>query len=507
MNIITFRQRKLAVLLAAAALPATMMPAISANGESAVTNGQPAAARSFEFMPEIERVLPGTGALGERAYLDFAGGVVAVERTAEDPRRNRQLHRDLKADLTPGAEQWTGIGLQITPATDELWNAPADQVVAALAEHLADAPPALPVTQASWLFKTADGALGLMRVEGMVPTPGGGRGMKIVYKLARTARPGELHGLALDYKDRPVAGARVFLVTDQHLDLIDGQTERKTRGSMFNNSRPFNGSTASTDSEGRFSLRGVGASAPRVVVASPDGSQIGVASKPGPDGEWKIKLPEPALLSVRYDIPNDTPEAEVRLTFIPEDGREWTNITSAVTRKVRNRGQIFLTNLTPGKYDFDRGKELMVGGRGEGVCLDHTTMLLEAGRTKFIEAARPNGQIVRGEINGLANAEATGAFIFVLPVEEAGLPRYAWTLPTFDITTCGKDGQFQTAQLSPGTYEIVAQADNFTTAEDMARGGRHSLISDGAAKVTVTAGVAPQPVKIELYPRADAGGR
>jgi hypothetical protein len=215
LNLLIFWQRKRAALLAAAAATMALLQVASAGTLPVVTNNPPIAAKPLEFMPELERVLPATSALGERCYLDFEGGTVATERRAENPQLNRQLHRDLKADLTPAAEQWAGIGLLLTPATDELWDAPADQVIAALADHLADAPPTLPVTRALWLFKTADGNYGLMRVEGMVDTPGGGRGMKIVYKLAKAASPAKVVASVTKSWGEVTNGLRSRIVLDK----------------------------------------------------------------------------------------------------------------------------------------------------------------------------------------------------------------------------------------------------------------------------------------------------
>jgi hypothetical protein len=117
-------------------------------------------------------------------YLDFEKGLVTVERLAEDPERNRRLHRDLKLDLTPGSEEWTGIGLQVAPASEEFWSAPADKVIAALADNLAPPLATMQVTPGLWFFKTGEGRYGLMRVVELVETHPGDKAMKIVYKLA-----------------------------------------------------------------------------------------------------------------------------------------------------------------------------------------------------------------------------------------------------------------------------------------------------------------------------------
>jgi hypothetical protein len=138
---------------------------------------------ALSFQPEVERVLDGNGVLGARVYLDFESGQVTVERLPEDPGRDRHWQRDLKLDLTPGSEEWTGVDLQVAPASEELWNAPADKVIAALADNLAPPLPTMQVTPGVWFFKTDRGRYGLMRVVGFVEPHPGCKAMKIVYKL------------------------------------------------------------------------------------------------------------------------------------------------------------------------------------------------------------------------------------------------------------------------------------------------------------------------------------
>jgi hypothetical protein len=147
-------------------------------------------APSFLFQPEVARVLDGNGILGARVYLNFEKGLVTVERLAEDAERNRRLHRDLKLDLTPGSEEWTGINLQVAPANEDMWGAPADNVIAALEDNLAPPLATMQVTPGLWFFKTGEGRYGLMRVVGFVEPRSGDKAMKIVYKLAVAAHPG-----------------------------------------------------------------------------------------------------------------------------------------------------------------------------------------------------------------------------------------------------------------------------------------------------------------------------
>lgn len=169
----------------AALLPAVVLVAVGASGADAP---KPA---KFSFVPEVERVLDGKGILGARVYLEFETGSVTVERLAEDPERDRRLHRDLKLNLTPGPEEWTGVNLQVAPASEDDWSAPADKVIGMLADNLAPPLATMQVTPGVWFFKTGEGRYGLMRVVGLVEPHPGDKAMKIVYKLAAPGSAGD----------------------------------------------------------------------------------------------------------------------------------------------------------------------------------------------------------------------------------------------------------------------------------------------------------------------------
>ncbi len=156
----------------------------AAKPQAAATNNA-ASTNHLWFLPELERVLDTHGALGARAYLSFSNGTVAEETSAENPQRNRQLHRALKLQTIEGEQEWTGVDLQVAPATEDMWNTPADQLVAALADNLAPPLPTMQVTPGVWFFKTRDGTYGLLRIVGFVEPRPGYRAMKVVYKLAK----------------------------------------------------------------------------------------------------------------------------------------------------------------------------------------------------------------------------------------------------------------------------------------------------------------------------------
>ncbi len=307
--------------------------------------------------------------------------------------------------------------------------------------------------------------------------------------MVRLHRGNVIQGIVLDYVGRAVGGARVFLAGDQTLDLTDGQAER------------FKGNTATTDAAGRFSLNGAGSTRDRLVVVS-DVVHAWLAPKIELGQEAKIILPEPASLVVRYSIPGDATSAKLRLELKTWEMPEWKGITIVLGPFVTNGTEIAITNLAPGTYDFVRSKETLVGDMGRVAYCDRTTLALQSGKVQITSCVRDSGFPMSGEITGLKESGAAGAFIFVKPAGVSGDPRNSeeMKLPWYDATSCGPDGRFQTARLSPGDYTIVANVYRpFTEEQRMRTGGR---LPDfiGTAQITISADAPSAPVTIELRP-------
>jgi hypothetical protein len=304
--------------------------------------------------------------------------------------------------------------------------------------------------------------------------------------VVRLKRGGELRGIVRNHAGRAVAGARVFLATEQSLDLTDG-----------NPGQTFRGSTAITDAEGRFTLRGVGGTEQKVVVLSADGLQIWIAPKAETGQELKITLPEPATLIVRYDIPDDAPKTQLRLQLKTWELSSMKGVTFVQQPTVTNQGQVVLTDLAPGTYDLTRTKMLRVGTEAHGQFYGRSTVVLQAAQTQQVDFVRTTGFPVRGEVVGLTDANASGAFIYVRSAEATGDPRklQELMLPLFDVTMCDQAG------LEPGTYTIVVEAFIPEPPSHTIDTGIRLPDYIGTAKVTVSAVTPPEPVKIDLSPR------
>jgi hypothetical protein len=314
---------------------------------------------------------------------------------------------------------------------------------------------------------------------------------EITNLVVRLDRGGTLQGIVLDHAGQPVAGAHVFFAGNQLLQLTDGKAEG------------FSGSTATTDAEGRFSLGGVGGVEQKVVVVS-DVVQVWPVLITEPGQVVKIVLPEPATLVVRYDIPGDTEQAQLRLELKTWEMPGWAGNRSVIEPLVSNQRQIVLTNLAPGTYDFFRDKRLMAAGEFDSAGCERATLVLQSGQVQNVDWVRATGFPVAGEITGFQDAGFSAAFIKVRPAEPTGaVLDMARELPVYDAVACGQDGRFQTARLSPGNYTLVAEAYRPIPPEDIptADEGRERMpMTVGKAQVTVSADAAPAPVRIELRP-------
>jgi beta-lactamase regulating signal transducer with metallopeptidase domain/Leucine-rich repeat (LRR) protein len=310
--------------------------------------------------------------------------------------------------------------------------------------------------------------------------------------VVRLKRGGDFHGIVLDYKGNPVPGMRVYLADKPNFYLRDGVENWLNRTGY-----------SATDANGHFTLSGGNGTPQKLVVSSADGHMFHVLPDADSSRDLKVTLPQPATLVLHYDIPDDLPVAECILNFNSQklDPAMWKDTSFGFDPVVTNRSEIVLTNLTPGNYELLRRKILHVGTGSRFQFLDDTNLVLKGGETQRVDVVRPVGQTVRGQVTGIEEASALGAYIYACSGEITNSPIKSWNPgPLIDLGTCGKDGVFQMARFPPGTYSIVAMAYKEPDVYS------HSMDADfiGVAKVTVTADAPPQAVKIELHPRVDS---
>jgi hypothetical protein len=186
---------------------------------------------------------------------------------------------------------------------------------------------------------------------------------------------------------------------------------------------------------------------------------------------------------------------------------DWKDVGAKLHFSVANGGRLALTNVTPGTYDFARQKSVRVGTNvpyGQPVWIDRRTIVLDSGQTQNVDLVRAKGSSLRGELVGLEETDAPGAYIYVRSGTASGDPKDLGerALPSFDALAFNRgDRQFQTARLEPGTYTVVAEAYRPETREQQGRSGIRLPAWIGTAKVTISANTPPAPVRIEMRPR------
>ncbi len=311
--------------------------------------------------------------------------------------------------------------------------------------------------------------------------------------VMRLRRGQEIRGRVLDHAGKPVAGARVFLGgPGRFAEIVDGKTER------------FGGKRETTDAGGRFVIHGAAPGEVHKIVLLAPGLNVWMVPVVELGKELSVKLPEPATLVLRYDIPDDNPTARFRLQLKTWDMPDWKGAVSCVQNPTaKNQGEVVLKNMAPGVYDVIRMKPLRVGDSGTDAFCDRCDVTLEPGKTTTLQFVRKKGSPIEGKVVGLERTGATGAFVFVRSPKVTGDPQAhdEWRLPIYDGVTSAKDGRFKTALIEPGQYKIVAHA-----YEPEPRGmgistGWRLPAYVGTAKVTVPEDGPPPRVQIEMKPR------
>jgi hypothetical protein len=313
----------------------------------------------------------------------------------------------------------------------------------------------------------------------------------------------KFQGTVIDHAGRGLAGATVYLASNQSLQLVNGQPG----GGHWYNGRleafdTFKGSKAVTDKDGRFTLPVVGGD--RLVIVA--GDMVWLA-RVQTGKEQAIKLPQPGKVTISYDIDGAAQEGVFRLQLMTWDMPDWRG-AAGVERYVTcgNGGTLEVDGLPPGEYDVCRWIEaLRVGDIGQGGMLDRCALKIEAGKTAKLEFVRTKGCPISGQVVGLKEAGAPGAFVNVRPEQATGVPYIGddWKLTFFDTLATGPDGQFKTSRIAPGTYMVTAAAykpEVRTSGGFTDLGGIRMPNLLGKTKVVVPESGEVKPIRIEIAP-------
>jgi hypothetical protein len=272
------------------------------------------------------------------------------------------------------------------------------------------------------------------------------------------------------------------------------------------------GSKATTDAEGRFTITGVDETSTCLLVSALP-AFLWTAPVPQTSDEMEIRLPTPGSLTIRYDIEGDDPEAAVHIVLRPEGIKGLEKVDYRHIVKAPNKGKVTVSALLPADYEVSRVKMPHLGHIGFGCSLDRGVVRVESGKTTEVDFARKTGVPIEGEVIGLRAGDGDeGAYIYVRPPEATGFnqdpDRSQWRLPVFDNVTCGLDGRFRTARISPGFYAVIAEAYETMPKqgpgmERVYRTGWELPKYVGVARVKVPESGKPVKVRIEMKPRDD----
>lgn len=265
-----------------------------------------------------------------------------------------------------------------------------------------------------------------------------------------------VRGRVLDHEGNPVRGATVLLATEE-VTVFGGELDRPKVPRTV------------TDGEGRFVIAVPLPPAGRLIVTAPTIHAWLVPLAP-PGQEILVRLPRPATLTVRYNVPGGPETATFSLHLHAWEMPEWKGwISTGQKFTVRNGGEVVLRDVTPGLYDLQRRKAAPVPlVISLDIPLDWKRELtLDPGESRTADFVRNGGQRLQGRVTGLAPMGLPGAWVTVLEaVGDRDMRKV--TILAFDLVGVGPDGAFQTELLPPGKYTLVAESDIYR--HDLKRG-------------------------------------
>ncbi|MFN0053100.1 MAG: collagen binding domain-containing protein [Planctomycetales bacterium] len=356
-----------------------------------------------------------------------------------------------------------------------------------------------------------------------------------IEKVIRLKRGRTIRGRVLDHKDQPVKAVSVFAIRQTNMTLAGGKVVHSFDGEEDPTVRGVK-----TDDQGRFELplgdpppmpsagdkenaaangKPTPAVRPGLVVSSP---AIDAWPAPLPEGndEAVIRLPSPTHVEIKYDIDGADEEGTIFLQSVMHEVEAWKGFEVIRQFKIKNKGQVQLESLPPGRYQFARSRMLQHGNIGQGHFLDRQYIDVVSDQTTTIDFERPSGARLKGSVEWDEGTKLTGIIISVkkvLPPDASPADRlFAERIdarllrvsskdkPDGDSEITGNRGLFLTERIPPGTYELHAEGYAPLTPEQQRRSG---IIGPTlTAQVTVTvpeSGVVPS-LKLELKKPAAA---
>lgn len=298
--------------------------------------------------------------------------------------------------------------------------------------------------------------------------------------MIRLKRGKLVRGTVLDHTGKPVKGAAVFAIGPTLLYLSAGEAW-SSWGEKDDKAKPVH-----TDDAGRFALPAGEATSVGVSHVSFDAWPAEIPA----EGDFVIKLPQPARVQIELDIDGAAKDSEAFYQLLTEHSPGFGKLQSTRELPITNGGKLTLAALPPGKYQFCRYVMNRLPDMGMTGMLDREFIELKAGQTKTIRWVRDRGARLRGKVVLPAATEMSGVIISVNAEKAVKIPLdgHEWQTKYASLVVEG-DGTFLTERIAPGTYIVKADGYKKQKADDPARlGSGLTVPSHGATlKVVVPA--------------------
>lgn len=260
----------------------------------------------------------------------------------------------------------------------------------------------------------------------------------------RMHRGKTLAGRVVDSSGNPVADAGVYLLRNQG----SRQVVRDPAAGSHQQFEMLTMTNVRTDADGRFKLTGWDAESGRVAVMSA-AMNLWVTPIHADASDWTIHLPTPAAIECLVD--NDRGELNTLydLDFVTTGRKGWELLRAYQFSLNSKDGKLSIANHTPGQYELVRRRRVKVAEYEGEFKLAEVKLQVDPSNTFTIDLRHPVGWPIAGQIAGLKELGLSGAIISVEPPGEVKRGQM-----TFDATTCGEDGRFETGHLAPGKYRV-----------------------------------------------------
>ncbi len=193
----------------------------------------------------------------------------------------------------------------------------------------------------------------------------------------------KVSGRVVDHRGEAVVGADVLLLGSEQLTVWadPGPEDGRVRYNL--SARPTDPTAAvKTDGRGRFSLRRPGSSANRIAVVCEQMLLWKVTRNQVPDAKnVVIKLPEPATLTIRADIPEKPAKLEFWIVGRMLDRVDWeSDCLDYRWVQVPNPGEKVTQPLPPAQYSIERINFTPQGSQEQQHFDDHVRAAITTSR-------------------------------------------------------------------------------------------------------------------------------